>query len=158
MLELLGMLGGGVFRLVPFVIDFFKQRQDQSHELAMSELQLKIDEARAKQAIDMANAQAQIALNQGEMDAWAEAIKAQSKSTGVGWIDAISASVRPVLTYYWVVGLYGSAKVIQVIVASQTGQPLSAYVPILITEFDRTVIGSMLSFWFVDRSLRKIGK
>ena len=155
MLELIGMLGGGVFRLIPFLVDFFKGKRDADHEYRMTELQLKIDQARAAQAIDLANAQAAIALNQGEMDAWGKAIEAQGKATGIGWIDAISATVRPFLTYYWVVGLYGSAKVIQVVVAFKAGAPLAEFVPILVTEFDRTVIGSMLSFWFVDRALRK---
>lgn len=155
MLELLGMLGGGVFRLVPFLVDFFKAKRDADHEYRMTELQLKVDQARAAQAIDLANAQAAIALGQGEMEAWGKAIDAQGRPSGISWIDAISATVRPFLTYYWVVGLYGSAKVIQVIVAFRSGAPLDAFVPILVTEFDRTVIGSMLSFWFVDRALRK---
>jgi len=156
MLTLLSMLGGGLLRLIPFVVDFFKQRQDADHEYRMTQLQLEIDKARAAQQIDLAHAQAEIAANAGEMAAWAEAIKGQSEKTGIGWIDAISATVRPFLTYYWCVGLYGSAKVIQVIVAWQANTPLAGYLPILVTEFDQSVIGSMLSFWFVDRALRKM--
>lgn len=156
MLTLLSMLGGGLLRLIPFFVDFFKQKQDGDHEYRMTQLQLQIDQARATQQIDLAHAQAEIAANAGEMAAWADAIKGESGKTGIGWIDALSASVRPVLTYYWVIGLYGSAKVIQVLVAVQANTPLAGYVPILITEFDQTVIGSMLSFWFVDRALRKM--
>lgn len=156
MLTLLSMLGGGLFRLVPFLVDFFKAKNDAEHEYRMTELQLKIDQARASQQIDLAHAQAEIAANVGEMQAWADAIKGQSTPTGVGWVDALSATVRPFLTYYWCVGLYGSAKVIQVLVAQQAHTPLAGYVQILITEFDQQVIGSMLAFWFVDRALRKI--
>jgi len=156
MLTLLSMLGGGLLRLVPFLVDLFKQRQDADHEYRMTQLQLQIDQARAAQQIDLAHAQAEIAANAGEMAAWGAAIQAEAQKTGIGWIDAISASVRPILTYYWCVGLYGSAKVIQVIVAMQAGTPLAGYLPILITEFDQSVIGSMLSFWFVDRALRKM--
>ena len=154
MLELLGMLGGGIFRLIPFAVDFFKQKADQAHELEMSKLQLQIDQARAGQAIDLAHAQASIAINQGELDALRAAIEEQAKPSGIHWIDAVSKSVRPFLTYYFCIGLYGSAKAIQVIVAFQSGQPLTAFTSILITEFDRTLIGSMMSFWFVDRALR----
>lgn len=156
MLTLLSLLGGGLLRLIPFFVDFFKQKQDADHEYRMTTLQLQIDQARAAQKIDLAHAQAEIAANAGEMAAWADAIKGESGKTGIGWIDALSASVRPVLTYYWVIGLYGSAKVIQVLVAIDARTPLAGYVPILITEFDQTVIGSMLSFWFVDRALRKM--
>lgn len=156
MITLLSMLGGGLFRLIPFFVDFFKQKQDAEHEYRMTELQLKIDQARAAQQIDLAHAQAEITTAAGEMQAWADAIKGQSTSTGVGWVDAISATVRPFLTYYWCCALYGSAKVIQVMVAYQGNAPLAAYIPILITEFDQQVISSMLAFWFVDRSLRKM--
>lgn len=158
MLALLSMLGGGLFRLVPFLVDFFKQKQDADHEYRMTQLQLQIDQARAGQAIDLANAQAAIAANAGEMTAWAEALKDQGTKTGVGWVDAISATVRPFLTYYWCIGLYGSAKVIQILVALDAHVPLQQLVPILVTEFDQNVIGSVLAFWFVDRALRRAGK
>jgi hypothetical protein len=148
------MLGGGLFRLIPFIVDFFKQKQDAEHEYRMTQLQLEIDKARATQAIDLANAQAAIATNAGEMSAWVEAIKGQSGKTGISWVDAVSATVRPFLTYYWCVGLYGGAKAIQVAVALQARVPLEQLVPILVTEFDQRVIGSMLAFWFVDRALK----
>jgi hypothetical protein len=151
------MLGGGIFRLVPFIVDFFKQKQDADHEYRMSQLQLQIDQARATQAIDLAHAQADIATNAGELAAWTEALKAQGAPSGVAWVDAVSATVRPFLTYWWCVGLYGSAKLIQVVVAFQSHAALAQFVPILVTEFDQQVIASILAFWFVDRALRKMG-
>jgi hypothetical protein len=156
MFELLSLLGGGVLRLVPFIVDFFKQRREAEHEYRMTELQLRIDQARAAQQIDLAHAQAGIAAAAGELAVFADAVKAQGQPSGVVWVDALSASVRPVLTYYWTVGLYGGAKVIGVIVAVQANTALAGYGPILVSEFDRAVIGSMLSFWFVDRALRKL--
>lgn len=155
MIELLGLVFGGVFRMLPELLGLFKAKRDADHEFRMTELQLKIDEARAKHALDLAHAQAEIAAAAGEMSAWAEAIRSQSQPSGIGWIDALSSSVRPVLTYWWVMGLYTGAKLIQIVVGFQEGVALDAFVPILVTEFDRTVIGSILSFWFVDRSLRK---
>lgn len=158
MIEVIAMLGGGLMRLIPFLVDFFKGKTEAAHEYRMAELQLKIDQARASQQIDLAHAQATIAANAGEMSAWAEALRAESSRTGIKFVDWISATVRPILTYYWCIGLYGSAKVIQVIVAWQAKAPLEQFVPILTTEFDRSVIGSMLAFWFVDRALRRGGK
>lgn len=155
MIELLGLIFGGAFRLLPEVLGLFKAKRDADHEFRMTELQLKIDEARAKHALDLAHAQAEIAAAAGEMNAWAEAIRGQSQTTGIGWIDALSSSVRPVLTYWWVIVLYSGAKALQIAVGLGEGVSLSQFVPILVTEFDRTVIGSILSFWFVDRSLRK---
>lgn len=155
MIELLGLLFGGVFRLLPEVLGLFRQKRDADHELRMTELQLRIDEARAKHALDLAHAQAEIATAAGEMDAWAEAIRAQSTRSGVPWVDALSSSVRPVLTYWWCLVLYTAAKIITVIVAAQSGVPLGEFASIVVGEFDRMVIGSIFSFWFVDRSLRR---
>ncbi len=156
MLTLLSMLGGGALRLIPFIVDFFKAKQDADHEFRMAQLQLEIDKARASQAIDLANAQAAIAVNQGEMGAWADAIKAEAQRTGIAFIDWLSASVRPILTYYWCIGLYGGAKAVAIAVAIQESLPLKDYAPMLVTEFDQAVIGSILSFWFVDRAIRKM--
>lgn len=155
MIELLGLVFGGVFRMLPELLGVFKAKRDADHEFRMTELQLKIDEARAKHALDLAHAQAEIAAAAGEMNAWAEAIRGQATNTGVGWVDALSSSVRPVLTYWWVLVLYSGAKLLQIVVGLDDGVALAEFVPILVTEFDRTVIGSILSFWFVDRSLRK---
>lgn len=155
MIELLGLVFGGVFRLLPEVLGLVKARKDADHEYRMTELQLKIDEARAKHALDLAHAQAEIAAAAGEMDAWAAAIRGQAQPSGVRWIDALSSSVRPILTYWWVIVLYSGAKMLQIAVGIDEGVTLAQFVPILVTEFDRTVIGSILSFWFVDRSLRR---
>lgn len=141
--------------MLPEVLGIFRARKDADHEYRMTELQLRIDEARAKQAIDLAHAQAEIAAAAGEMDAWAAAIRGQAQPSGVSRIDALSSSVRPVLTYWWVIVLYSGAKALQVVVGIQSGVTLAEFAPILVTEFDRTVIGSILSFWFVDRSLRR---
>lgn len=155
MIELLGLIFGGVFRMMPELLGVFKAKREAEHEFRMTELQLKIDEARAKHALDLVHAQAEVVAAAGEMNAWADAIRAQATPSGIGWIDALSSSVRPVLTYWWVIGLYGTAKAIQIIVGFDEGASLASFVPVLVTEFDRTVIGSILSFWFVDRSLRK---
>jgi len=155
MLSLLAMLGGGLLRLVPFLADLFKQRQDAAHELAMTQLQLQIDQARATQQIDLAHAQAAIAANAGEMQAWADAIKGQSTPTGVKWADALSATVRPVLTYWWCLLLYTACKGVTIWAAWQAHTPLAGLATILVTEFDTAVIGSVFSFWFVDRAIRK---
>lgn len=158
MIEILAMLGGGLLRLMPFFVDFFKGKRDADHEFRMAGLQLQIDQQRASQQIDLVHAQGSVLANQGEMTALAEALRSQAAPTGYKWVDWLSATVRPILTYFWCVTLYGSAKIVQVVVAFQTNAKLEQFIPILVTEFDRSVIGSILAFWFVDRALSKGGK
>lgn len=157
-LSLLGMLGGGLMRLIPFVVDFFKGKADADHEYRMAQLQLEIDRARATQAIDLANVQAGIAQGQGELAAWADAIKGQAEKTGNSWADGMSASVRPVLTYWWCLVLYTAAKVCTIAVAWQAHPTIATLSPLLVTDFDQAVISSILSFWFVDRAIRRAAK
>lgn len=158
MLELLGLLGGGVFRIIPFVIDLFKQKKDADHEFRMTQLQLEIDKQRATQQIDLAHAQAEIASNTADMQAMVAALQAQGTPTGIGWVDALSASVRPILTYWWCIGIYTVHKALLMYVAYTAHTGADAMAPILMNEFDRGVVGSIIGFWFVDRSLRKMGK
>lgn len=157
MLTLLSMLGGGLFRLLPELLKLFSAKRDADHEYRMTQLQLEIDKARATQQIDLAHAQAAIAADTAEMAAMTGALVAQAQLTGVGWIDGLSSSVRPVLTYWWCLVLYTAYKVITLSLALQAGAGLAEIAPLLVTDFDRSVIGSIFAFWFVDRSLRKSG-
>src|SRR5690606_36201099 len=100
MLELLSLIFGGVLRLAPEVLVFFKAKNDQAHEHRMTLLQLDIDKARAQQALDLAHAQHAQAMDKADMDALVAALQAQAAPSGVRWIDALSSSVRPVLTYW----------------------------------------------------------
>jgi hypothetical protein len=153
--ELLSLVFGGVLRMLPEVMKLFTAKADQSHELSMTKLQLEIDRARATQQIDLVHAQGAIAADTAEMTAMVEALRAQSTPSGVAWIDGLSCSVRPVLTYWWCLVLYTAYKGITVAVAVQGGTTLAALASVLVTEFDRMVISSIFSFWFVDRALRR---
>lgn len=155
MIELLGMLGGGIFRLLPELLKLWNAKSDQAHEVTMTEMQLRIDQARAQQQIDLVHAQGAIAADAAQMQAMVEALKAQATPSGIPWVDALSSSVRPVLTYWWCLALYTAAKAIQVVVALQGHMDLAGFAGLLVTEFDRTIIASIFSFWFVDRSILK---
>jgi hypothetical protein len=133
----------------------FTAKRDADHEYRMTLLQLEIDKARADQQIDLVHAQGAIAADTAEMAAMVQALKAQGAASGVGWVDALSASVRPVLTFWWCLGLYTAYKAITVAVALRADAGLETLAPVLMTDFDQAVIGSIVSFWFVDRSLRR---
>jgi hypothetical protein len=155
MFELLSLIFGGLLRLAPEVMKLFTARQDQAHELRMTTLQLDIDKARASQQIDLVHAQGAVATDAGELAALAEALKAQGTMTGVPLIDAINQSVRPVLTYWWCMVLYTAYKTVTIVLLCMGTPTLAQVQDALVTEFDRMVIASIFSFWFVDRSLRR---
>ena len=155
MIELLSMLFGGVFRLLPEVLGFFKKRTDNDHEYRMTQLQLDIDKNRASQQLDLVHANAEMQDNAMDFQALMDAIKGQSVVTGIKWIDGLSSSVRPILTYWWCMVLYTSYKLVLLYSLLNSHADLVTIAAQLITEFDRSILGSIFAFWFVDRALRK---
>ncbi len=142
---LMSLLGGGagvLARLLPEIFQIFTHKQDQAHELAMTQLQLEIDKARATQQIDLAHAQADAQQQVDQMKAYIEAIKTQGAITGVKWIDAVNQSVRPAITYWWML-LFTLWKINQIYLHGLTW-----------TDNDWGILSMITGFWFVDRAIR----
>jgi len=121
----------------------------------MTELQLRIEQARSVQALDLVHAQGAMAADTAELHAWAEAVKGEGTGIGVRWVDALSATVRPVLTYWWCLVLYSSHKAVLVGVGLSERLGMAQLAPVVLTDFDRSVVASIIGFWFTDRALRR---
>jgi len=142
MTALISLLGGGFMRLLPELLKLFSDRQDKAHEVTMTTLQLELEKAKAALQIAAGQAQSQVEQATAQMQAYMEAIKGQSAMTGVRWIDGLNQSVRPFLTYWWMI-LLTSYKCSALL----TGGPVWG-------ESDWQVLSMILGFWFVDRSIR----
>lgn len=154
MIELLSLLGGGLFRLFPSVLEFFSKKRDLEHELKLLDKQMELENLRWQ-----FKSQEIAAMSEAATEAeWAKALPAAQTQTitKVRWVDAINASVRPILTYWWCLVLYTGYKCINVYVAVNGGAGLLEIAGVLVTEFDQAVIGSIIGFWFLDRALRKL--
>lgn len=169
MLELLGVIFGGALRLFPTVLDFLSKRKEADLEIERMKLEAQLEDARSVnrlkeiQAASAANIQLQQVQNEGaisvaEMNAIQEALRGQSRRTGDKWLDRVNVSVRPILTYWWCIVLHTAHKIVLAVVAIQAKTPLAQWAPLIYTDFDRAVVGSIIGFWFVDRSLRQLGK
>lgn len=167
LLSVIGGGAGGLLRFVPEIFKLFTEKADREHEYRMTQLQLQIDQARATQQIDLAHAQGDIAQQAADTQALIEAVKAQAVPTGIAWVDALNASVRPVITYWWMM-LLSIYKLIMFVIASievylalQATKSLSDALPILggfvdkvWTVQDAGILSMILGFWFVDRAIR----
>lgn len=154
---ILSLLGGGLgalMRFVPEILKLWTAGKDQAHEYKMTTLQLEIDKARAGQAIDLVHAQGEMTIQAGEMQAYIEAIKGQGRITGVAWADALNATVRPFITYWWM-ALFTIAKIVSVWIAVSNYSTLSSFLDAIWTSNDVGILSMILGFWFVDRSIRK---
>ena len=98
---ILGSVFGGLFRMAPEVLKFFDKKNERQHELAMFARQCELETLRGQQKLAEIGAQREAAVDVGVMDAFQAAIEQQAtmvKAAG-GWAAALSASVRPVVTY-----------------------------------------------------------
>ena len=153
---LLGTLFGGLFRMAPEVLKWLDRKDERSHELAMFDKQLEADKLKGDQAQQLAATQADATIGAAEIQAIIEATKAQAVQTGIRWVDAFNAIIRPLLALQWLIVLWPAVVVAGFALAVQTGaDPLVALKAAFGVD-EKAMAASVASFWLVDRSLRKM--
>lgn len=153
MLEaLFGSLLGGVFRLAPEVLKWLDRKGDRAHELLM--LKAEMDFAKIRGEIAMKQTEAVMTV--AELGAMEEAYKEQAKTaTAAGWfVAALSALVRPVVTYAFVV-TYFLVKVAAYVLALEQGGEWKMLLVSMWTQEDMAMLMLILTFWFVGRVYEK---
>ena len=163
MLEILGggifgSLIGGVFRLAPEVLKFFDKKNERNHELLMFQRQCDLEQIRGQQKLAEIGAARDAAIDVGVMDAFNAAINQQAemaKAAG-GWAAALSASVRPVVTY-WVILLWSFVHLWFAWNAwLQGAAPREVFETMMTADFMALVSGT-INYWFLDRTLKQRG-
>ena len=141
---LISALGGGLLRMVPEVLAHFDKKNERKHELSMADKQLEF--AKAKGSIDLQVAQETHAgqVEVGMVHALVEATKAQAKPTGIKWVDALSAMVRPSITLSFFL-LYACVKVHWIFTGNSQ----------LWTDDDWNIMSAIFMFWFCGRPWEK---
>lgn len=157
-LTLIGTLLGGVFRIVPEMVSFFDKKNERAHELEMFDRQLEADKLKIAAAEKQAVLEADKALSAEEYQALIAATKAQAEPTGVKWVDALNTLMRPLITFWWVIVLYTAALVAQFLALQDQGIAGRDALLQLWGSPEKSIVASILSFWFVDRALRKLFK
>jgi hypothetical protein len=152
---LLGGLLGGAFRLAPEILKWLDRQGERTHELAMQDKALEFEKLRGAQRMAEIGAAGDAAWNTGALDAIKEAISAQGIKSGIRWIDALSMSVRPVITY-WFMTLYCSAKTATFVVALDSGSGVGSAVLQAWTPADQALWAGVLNFWFLGRVFDRV--
>jgi len=147
---LLGGALGGLFRLAPELLKWLDRVGERTHELAMQDKALAFEQLRGAQRMEEVVAQNQGAWNTGAFGALREALAGQGQPSGVAWVDALSTSVRPVITY-WFMALYCAAKTAVFIAALQGGTQWTVAVQASWTDADQALWSGVLNFWFIGR-------
>ena len=152
---LLGGLLGGAFRLAPDLLKLLDRKGERGHELTMQDKALKFEKLRGVQRMSEIGAGADAAWNVGAIETLREAVRTQGEKTGVRWADALSSSVRPVITY-WFIALYCAAKTATVAAALTGGAGWGVAILYAWTEADQALWAGVLNFWFLGRVFDRV--
>ena len=147
---LLGGLLGGAFRMAPEILKWLDRKGERGHELSMQDKALEFEKLRGAQRMAEIGASADAAWNTGAIEALRDAVRTQGEKTGVWWADALSSSVRPIITY-WLMALYCAAKTVAFIAALNAGAGWGAAVLAAWSEADQALWAGVLNFWFLGR-------
>ena len=166
MLSLISTLGGLLISLFPKLIDAFKSKADQKHELELArvqterELQLaaagfaaqaKVEELRT----DQVSIQADAAMTQA---AYAHDAKVLEKAAG--WVSTYVATVRPTITYLFVLELVfiNAGLGYYVWCHPEMIKGVDDLIKIgneIFSEDEMSMLGGIIGFWFGSRSGKK---
>lgn len=153
---LLGGLLGGAFRLAPEILKWMDRKGERAHELAMQDKALEFERLRGAARMAEINAAAEAAWNRGALEALREAVAAQGRPSGVKWADALSITVRPVVTYLFVL-MYAGVKLSTFVGSVQVGVGFGPALIATWTEADQALLSGILNFWFISRVWERRG-
>ena len=147
-----GSLLGGLFRLAPEIIKFFDKANDRKHELALFTLQTDLEKVRGQFRLE--DKYVDYSVNQ--LEAIQEAFKEQSATATASykWVAALSALVRPVITYT-LFGLYVAFKIVIISYAIDTNATWYDIATKHWTVEDFGMLNMILTFWFVGRAIER---
>jgi hypothetical protein len=147
--SLLGGLFGGLLRLAPEALKFFDRKNEREHELRMLGAEMEFAKIRG----EIAMRQTEAAISVSELDAIMQATKEQGQTARAAgkFVSALSALVRPVVTY-WFVALYTAHKAAAMLMAmEQSGD----WREVMVTSWgdqDWAIFSMLLGFWFIGRA------
>ncbi len=124
--SLLGLFGAAL----PKVFAIFQDKKDKAHELELIRLQIQRDKELGVQntnAIEL----------QGDAQILVKAL--DTLKTGIRWVDALSGTVKPVVTYLLVLTYVFN----------------KFYYNYAWTSFDSDLLAIILGFWFGNRMLQR---
>lgn len=151
-LTILGGLMGGVFRILPEVLKLFDKVNERKHELELLKAEMEFAKIRG----EIMMKQAEAAMTVAELDAMSVAIQEQGQTARAAGklVAALSALVRPLVTYWFVV-FYSFVKVLSIILALDQDANWKEVIVNAWTADDMAILMMILTFWFIGRVWEK---
>lgn len=121
----------------------------------MQDKALEFEKLRGAQRMTEIGTAGEAAWNSDAVEALREAVAAQGQRSGVRWADALSTSVRPVITY-WFMALYCAAKTAAIVGAVDAGVEWIPAIQAAWTDADQALWAGVLNFWFLGRVFDRV--
>ena len=147
MLTLLGSLLGFLGSAFPQILKLFQEAHDRRHELAILDKQLEQQRQGHEQRLEENT-------NDGEIKQSLALYQHDSQPAGYKWVEALRASVRPVLTYAFFL-LFAAVKIAGLYtMISFDGMSLAVALPLIWDAETQALFAAIMTFWFGQRALR----
>jgi hypothetical protein len=173
MLSLISTLGGLLISGLPKLLEYFQNKADQKHELALAQMQTerelqmaaagfaaqaKIEEIRTEQVA--MQTQAQMAQAEAEMVQGAQEHDKAVLAKASTWVANYIGTVRPTVTYIFVFELVAINIFLCVYLWNNPGliggiDDVLKYADIVFSEAEMVMLSGIVSFWFGSRNWSK---
>jgi hypothetical protein len=147
MISLLGSLLGFGTSFLPKVFEFFQDKSDKKHELAVMEVQIRQQKELATQKLEAVNVDADIRE--------IESLHKSMQPSGVKFIDGLRGSVRPVITYAFF-GLFVFVEVSAYLALTAQGISVLDAADATFDQDTRALFAAVISFWFGGRAINRM--
>lgn len=153
---LISFLAGGL----PKILEFFQDRQDKMHELDIIKMQTERELALAAQGFIAQERIEEIRTDQVALQAQSDTIQAALKhdaklADGASqWVIDLRSSVRPIVTYIFVLELL-IINIVAMWWAINTGVDFGLALDLVFSEDEMTIVSSIVAFWFGTQAFAK---
>jgi hypothetical protein len=166
MLSLFSTLGGLLISGLPKLLDFFQNKADQKHELALSRIQVEMQLQMMAQGFAAQERMEEIRTDQVAMQAEAQMTEAALKhdekvlERASQWVANYVGTVRPTVTYIFVFELVGINAWIAYYIYSRPNLVMSMddlirLSDIIFSTDEMAMLGGIVGFWFGSRGWSK---
>ena len=150
MLALLSPLFGIIGSLLPSIVRIFERKQEIKYELELTKVKLDAAERQANLDFNIEMVRADSQLRQSALD--------HDKSIDGGkFINALRASVRPVITYTFFT-VFIAVKMAAAYVMLTTGQSVPEMLKAVWDAETMALFSTIIAFWFGSRVMEKQGQ
>jgi len=166
MLSLFSTLGGLLISGLPKLLDFFQNKADQKHELALSRIQVEMQLQMMAQGFAAQERMEEIRTDQIAMQAEAQMTEAALKhdekvlEKASQWVANYVGTVRPTVTYIFVFELCAINAWIAYYIYSRPSLVMSMddlirLSDIIFSTDEMAMLGGIIGFWFGSRGWAK---